>query len=156
MADEFGLIGVDALSKKLQSLKQETKFKGGRFALRRAANIVAQKAKEGALRMDDSETGRKISDNVAVRWNARRFKASGDLAFRVGILQGALLPKPGEEFTEAAGGPTPHWRLLEFGTEKMAARPFMRPALENNINAVIREFVVQYDKAIDRALKRAK
>jgi HK97 gp10 family phage protein len=52
-------------------------------------------------------------------------------------------------------GPTPHFRLLEFGTEKMSARPFMRPALAENIEAATNEFVLQYNKSLDRAAKKA-
>ncbi|HCL15741.1 MAG TPA: hypothetical protein DIC61_11200, partial [Pseudomonas sp.] len=71
---------------------------------------------------------------------------------RVGILHGAVLRNGGDL---SANSPTPHWRLLEFGTEKMRARPFMRSALADNISAVTNEFVSQYERAIDRAIKRA-
>lgn len=153
MAAEFEIKGLDALLAKLDSVKQDVKYRGGRFALRKAANLVAAKAKEGAARLDDPGTGRKIADNVAVRWNSRRFKNTGDLAFRVGVLHGAKLPKDNRD--EGPKGPTPHWRLDEFGTEKMAAQPFMRPALENNIQAATSEFVTEYGKSIDRAIKKA-
>jgi len=45
--------------------------------------------------------------------------------------------------------------LLEFGTEKMAAVPFMRPALANSISEVTNTFVTEYEKSIDRAIRRA-
>lgn len=155
MADtvEFSLTGLDSLLGKLESVSYDVKRKGGRTALRKAAQIVAEKAKEGARRVDDSKTGRSIADNVAIRWNGRLFKRTGDLGFRVGILHGAVLRNGGDL---SANSPTPHWRLLEFGTEKMRARPFMRSALADNISAVTDEFVRQYGLALDRALKRAK
>lgn len=149
---EFSLLGLDSLLGKIQAVKYETKRKGGRAALRRAANVVAEKAKQGAERLDNKETGRAISDNIAVRWNGRLFKRSGDLGFRVGVLHGALLADGGDLSPNA---PTPHWRLLEFGTEKMPAGPFMRPALADNISEVTGTFITEYEKAIDRAIKRA-
>jgi len=154
MADsvEFSITGLDSLLGKLDSVTDDVKRKGGRTALRKAAQIVAEKAKEGARRVDDSATGRSIADNVAIRWNGRLFKRTGDLGFRVGILHGAVLRNGGDL---SANSPTPHWRLLEFGTEKMQARPFMRSALADNISAVTNEFLSQYEKAIDRAIKRA-
>ena len=154
MADtvEFSITGLDSLLGKLDSVTDDVKRKGGRTALRKAAQIVAEKAKEGARRVDDSATGRSIADNVAIRWNGRLFKRTGDLGFRVGILHGAVLRNGGDL---SANSPTPHWRLLEFGTEKMRARPFMRSALADNISAVTDEFVRQYGLALDRALKRA-
>lgn len=154
MADsiEFSLTGIDSLIGKLEAVSYDVKRKGGRSALRKAAQIVAEKAKEGARRVDDSATGRSIADNVAIRWNGRLFKRTGDLGFRVGILHGAVLRNGGDL---SANSPTPHWRLLEFGSEKMRARPFMRSALADNISAVTNEFLSQYEKAIDRAVKRA-
>lgn len=148
------LKGVEELNKKLESVAYDVKYRGGRFALRKAAQFVRDQAKQNAEGLNDPKTGRKISDNIAERWNGRLFKRTGDLGFRVGVLQGAVLPKKGETPNESAGGPTPHWRLLEFGTEKMRAHPFMRRALESNIQRATDVFMTEYSKALDRAIKR--
>lgn len=151
---EVKMNGVDALVKKLEALKYDVRYKGGRFALRKAAQVIRDAVKQSAQRLDDAETGRKIADNVSEKWNGRVYKATGDLGFRVGIDQGAVLSKGGN--TDAgAKGPTPHWRLLEFGTEKMVAKPFFRPAAEGSVQAAADEFIRQYDAAIDRALRKA-
>ena len=148
------LEGVDSVIRKLESVTKEIKFKGGRFGLRKAANLVADTARDSARLLDDEETGRSIADNIAVRFSNRTFKRTGDIKFRVGILGGAVLPKDNED--GGAKGPTPHWRLIEFGTEKMAAQPFVRPALTENIEAAINTFATEAEKSIDRAIKRAK
>lgn len=155
MADklEFDIKGLDQLLEKFNSVKYETRYKGGRFALRKAAQLVREAARQNALAFDDPGTGRKIADNIAERWNGRLYKSSGDLGFRVGVIGGAKTPK--NNIDEGSGGPTPHWRLLEFGTEKMPAKPFMRPALEQNIGAATDEFVRQYEKALVRAIRKA-
>lgn len=154
MADglDFDLDGVDSLIGKLRELKVDVRHKGGRAALRRAANVVVGHGKDGALRVDDTATGRSIADNIAARWNGRLFKRTGDLGFRIGVLHGAVLKNGGDLSKNA---PTPHWRLLEFGTEKMRAQPFMRSALADHISEVTGTFVTEYEKAIDRAIKRA-
>lgn len=149
---EFSLTGLDSLLGKLDAVSYDVKRKGGRAALRKAAQVIAQKAKEGAERLDDKETGRSIADNIALRWNGRLFKRSGDLGFRVGVLHGAVLRDGGDL---SANSPTPHWRLLEFGTEKMPAAPFMRPALADNISEATNTFLTEYEKSIDRAIRRA-
>lgn len=149
---EFSLIGLDSLLGKLEAVSYDVKRKGGRAALRKAAQAIADKAKEGAQRLDDPQTGRSIADNIALRWNGRLFKQSGSLGFRIGVLHGAVLKNGGDT---AANAPTPHWRLIEFGTEKMAASPFMRPALANNLDLATNTFLSEYEKAIDRAIKRA-
>lgn len=154
MADgvEFSILGLEGLLGKLSAVSVDVRHKGGRAALRKAAQVVVQKAKEGAERIDDKATGRSISDNIALRWNGRLFKRTGDLGFRIGVLHGAVLKDGGDLSTNA---PTPHWRLIEFGTEKMPAAPFMRPALADSISEVTNTFVTEYEKAIDRAIRRA-
>ena len=176
---EHKIEGVEALSAKLKSVGHEIQYKGGRFALRKSANLVAADARMNALRLDDPETANKIAKNVAVRWGSRRFKRTGDLMFRVGILGGAKpstsraaeysrrrrrkagvrsLADLGELVGKGKGNPggdTWYWRLLEFGTRKMPAQRFMRPALKENSVSAIREFVKHASKAIDRAVNRA-
>lgn len=154
MAD-VKLNGVDALVAKLDALKYETRYKGGRFALRKAAQVIRNKARESASALDDAETGRSIADNITEKWNNRLFKRTGDLGFRVGVQGGAKVTVKGNP-DGGAKSPTPHWRLLEFGTENMAARPFMRPAGEQSAQAATDEFIRQYGKAIDRAIKKGR
>lgn len=154
MADgtEFSITGLDSLLGKLDSVSYDVRRKGGRAALRKAAQVVMQKAKDGAQRIDDKTTGRSISDNIALRWNGKLFKQTGNLGFRIGVLHGAVLKDGGDL---SPNSPTPHWRLIEFGTENMSAVPFMRPALANSISEATNTFVSEYEKAIDRAIRRA-
>lgn len=149
---DFSILGLDSLLGKLSEVSVDVRRKGGRAALRKAAQVVVQKAQAGAERIDDKATGRSISDNIALRWNGRLFKRTGDLGFRIGVLHGAVLKDGGDLSSNA---PTPHWRLIEFGTEKMPAAPFMRPALADSISEVTSTFVTEYEKAIDRAIRRA-
>ncbi|WP_150727706.1 HK97-gp10 family putative phage morphogenesis protein [Pseudomonas fluorescens] len=149
---EFSILGLDSLMAKLESVTYDMKRKGGRSALRRAAAVIAENAKARAMLLDDAETGRSIADNIVLRWNGRLFKRTGDLGFRIGVKHGAVLKDGGEL---SANSPTPHWRLLEFGTQYMAADPFMRPALEESISDATNVFVTEYEKTIDRAIKRA-
>ncbi len=149
---DFSILGLDSLLGKLSEVSVDVRHKGGRAALRKAAQVLVQKAKAGAERIDDKATGRSISDNIAMRWNGRLFKRTGDLGFRIGVLHGAVLKDGGDLSSNA---PTPHWRLIEFGTEKMPAAPFMRPALADSISEVTNTFVTEYEKAIDRAIRRA-
>jgi len=66
MADgvEFDIKGLDSLLGKLAVVTYDLKRKGGRSALRRAAQLVADKAKEGAEKLDDSATGRSIAKTL--------------------------------------------------------------------------------------------
>ena len=157
MADgvEFSLIGVEELIGKLDAVTVDVKRKGGRFALRKAAQIVVAKAKQNADRINDPKTAREISKNITLRWNGRLYKRTGDIGFRIGVMGGSGGNKPTESFSGLPGLDTRHWRFVELGTSKARAQPFMRPAMENNISEITNEFMTQYSKALDRAIKKA-
>ncbi len=144
--------------------------KGGRFALRKAAQVIQRQAIENARRVDDPATAESIEKNIAVRWSGRRFKRTGDLMFRVGVLGGARqyantkqnrrVGRVGNTYATSGdksnpGGDTWYWRFLEFGTARTRAQPFLRPAAQEAAGKAVDEFVTQYNKAIERALRRA-
>lgn len=173
----FGLQGVDELMVKFGAINYDLKFKGGRFALRKSANIIVNAVKSNASAIDDIKTKEAVYKNITTTFGKKRFKATGDLMFRVGVLGGARMTTEAErrkkrrrnssgltleDLGEIAGkgkgnpgGDTFYWRFVEFGTQSVAARPFMRPALESNVGAATSEFVTQYKKSIDRAIKKA-
>lgn len=157
MADDvqFSMIGVDDLVKKLENVSTDMRYRTGRSALRKAAQRLAEIAKRNAQGLDDPGTGRSIADNIGLRWNGRLYKRSGDLGFRVGVMKGAILAKKGEKVDKGAGSKTPHWRLLEFGTKVSAAKPFLRPALADNIQEITNVFTDFYKKRLDAAIRRA-
>lgn len=149
------LQGLEGILANIQAIKYDMRRKTGRSALRKAANVFVKAIQQNAGAHDDPETGRTIAKNVIAKWNGRLNKATGDLGFRVGVTQGAVLPKKGESPNEGAGGPTPHWRLLEFGTEKMAAKPFFVPAINPNIEAAVATFIAAYGQGLDKAIKKS-
>lgn len=159
---EFELKGLDELRAKMKLVSDEAAGKGGKLALRRASEVVRKSAAAGAARLDDSKTSNNISKNIVVRANSRMNKRSnGDsIGYRVGVLGGARdysaygEIKTGKNASENPGGDTFYWRFLEFGTQKIAARPFMRPALANNVDAATDTFINEMDKALDRAIKK--
>ena len=167
---QFSLTGLESLQAKLDSVNQDMKKRGGRFALRKAANVLANKVKANAQRIDDPRSREEIAKNVAVRWDGKRFRRFGELSFRVGILGGARnyansrenrrKRRAGQAYQTGGsssnpGGDTWYWRLVEFGTSRTRAKPFMRPAADQSVDAMTNEFITQYDKALGRAIKRA-
>lgn len=157
MADgvEFSITGLESLLGKLDAVSYDVRRRGGRAALRKAAQVVANKAKEQAERIDDPDTRENIAANIALRWSSRRFRSTGDLMFRVGVLGGAGGRSTSDKYTGLPGGDTRYWRHVEFGTEHSAAQPFMRTALASSINDATNTFVTEYEKSIDRAIRRA-
>lgn len=151
----FELQGMDALRKKLRALPKELQARGFRSAMRKATNVVRDAAIANAAGLDDPETGERIADNIAVRFSPKEYKRNGDVVFRVGVLGGARKPGAGGKLrVKQKGGPTWYWRFLEFGTSKIAARPFMRPALSQNVGKATDVAVLELNKAIDAAVRK--
>lgn len=166
---EFKLEGMDAVIRKMRALPVDVRKKGARFAGRKAANLIRDAAIQNATKIDDPQTREQIAKNVAVRFANREFRKTGDVMFRVGIMGGARQyantrenrrkRRAGEAYATAGsssnpGGDTFYWRFVEFGTQKAQARPFMRPALEQNIGPATDEFARQMNGWLDRYFRR--
>lgn len=167
---DYTMEGLPELLGKLDSVTQDIKYKGGRFALRRAAQVIRDQARDNAGKVDRPQTPTNIAANIVERWNGRLFKRTGALGFRVGALGGARQyagtrenvrkGRVGEYYHVGGdktnpGGDTFYWRFLEFGTSHSSAQPFMRPAMDKGQEAV-NVFINEYGKALDRAIKKAK
>lgn len=159
MSVEYKVTGMEELTAKLKTVRSDMQRKGGRYALRKAAQVLRDQARMNAARVDDPRTPEDIAKNVVERWDSRTFKKTGNLGFRVGVLGGAKgdAKASGEVKGKGKanpGGDTFYWRFLEFGTSHMAARPFIRSAMNRGQEAV-GKFINEYGKALDRALRRA-
>lgn len=154
MADvEFKIQGVDALTARMRALPVELRKKPARSALGKAAKVIREQAQANARQLDDPETGRAIADNIVQRLRSRYNKRTGDVMISVGVAtEKGRIPK-GNPDTGPKGN-TPHWHLLELGTESMAAQPFLRPAAEAKAGAAINEFAAGLDQALTRLTKR--
>lgn len=172
MADsvEVSLTGLESLLGKMEAVSEVTRNKAGRFALRKAANIIRDRARSNASRVDDPLTKEAIHKNIVASFSSKQFRRTGDLAFRVGVMGGARQyantkanvrkGRAGKTYKTSGdkgnpGGDTWYWRFLEFGTEHTSARPILRPAMNGVDNDVINVFSTEMVKAIDRAIRLA-
>lgn len=151
---KFSILGLDGIAMKIKAVKDDARYRGGRFALRKAAMVLAEEVRAGANSVDDKSTPRSIPANVAIRFNRRQFDATGRPGFRVGIMGGAGRSRNGRDLSSNPGGDTRYWRHLEFGTSRTRAQPFMRRALADNINLITNTFVREYQAALTRAIRR--
>ena len=154
MADgvEFRIEGLGPVLARMRGLAPKLRQKGTKKALGRAAAIVRKAAKQNALRIDDIETGRRIADNIVQRVRSGYTRRTGDVMVSVGVLtERGRIPKGNPD--TGPKGSTPHWHLVEEGTEKARAQPFLRPALAANVDAVTNKFVIEFGKELDKALQ---
>jgi HK97 gp10 family phage protein len=135
----FTLTGAAAVQRRLQALPPKLQRKGLRAAARSAMKIVQSAARANAKGIDDPESGRQIWREIKIQ--AGKMKEPG-VIMRVGVMGGAVSSK--------SKTPPWYWRLVELGTEHQRARPFLRPALENNAQAVASKFVSELNVQIDK------
>lgn len=159
MADiQAEITGLEPVLARLKELGPGLQRRALRTGVRKGANIVRKSAQDAAPKRSGA-----MAKNIRVQFASRTARREGGVAFRIGVRGGAQQPgsetryarsKKGRAGGAAAGGSTWYWRLVEFGTSKMAAQPFMRPALQKNISKIIDTVARDVDDGIDHELKR--
>lgn len=149
---QWDLKELDAVLAKMKKLPIELRKKPARSALGSAVGVVRKAAKQNAVKIDDAETGRKIADNIVQRFRSKYYRQTGDIMISVGVAtEKGRIPK-GNPDTGPKGN-TPHWHLIELGTEQARAEPFLRPALTENLGRVSDVFVQKLGKQLDKLVK---
>lgn len=135
----FTLRGAEAVQRRLQGFPIKLQRKALRAAARSAMKIVQSAARANAKRIDDPESGNQIWREIKTQ--AGKMREPG-VIMRVGVMGGAVSSK--------SKTPPWYWRLVELGTEHQRAQPFLRPALDNNAQAVAAKFVSELNAQIDK------
>lgn len=151
---QFSLLGFDEIVNRMNDLSQGLRGKAARSALGSATRVITNAAKANALRVDNPDTGRRIADNITQRFRSRYYRQTGDLMISVGVsTPKGRIPKGNPD--EGVGGPTYHWHLVEEGTEKMRAQPYLRPAMESSANEVLDVFATKLDAQVAKLLVKS-
>lgn len=151
MSVEVNIEGLDEVQEKLERLANPRLIKNAaRRSARKAMAIVRDAARANAKALDDPETAEKIWKNIAIA--AGKTRNPNEVVMRVGVRGGASFSNPNPPNT--SGGDTRHWRWLELGASHFPPTPFMRPALQNNIQAVTDSFAENFNKEIDKELAK--
>lgn len=141
----------DKMRAKAQRLTAEVRGKLYVNAGRAGGRMIAAQARTNAERLDDPETARAISKNIAVRYRKRKSQQTGDVVVSVGVLYPrGRMPKGNLD----DGKSTPHWHLLELGTERMPAQPFLRPAGMQAADAAFDAIARNLDNGLNREIKK--
>ena len=154
--------GLEALDRKLRELPEKVGRRAMRRALRKGATIVRREARSGAQKLDDPRTSNSIAKNIAIRnGGTKRERAEGGPVLRVGVLGGARDYSAhgeigtGKSGKENPGGSTFYWRFLEFGTQSIAPRGFMRSAMERSTSKVFDAVATAMSSELDKELRKA-
>ena len=151
------ITGLKELQKALNELPKEIQGRPLRSAVSAAAKVIVDDVK---TRVPVGETGN--LKTAVYRYRSRRNSATGRETFFVGIRQGKAQYKDtaynrrkgrvGKNYKTA--GEAYYWRFLEFGTAKMQAKPFLRPALEANKSRAVEVMKDRLGKAIQTQAKK--
>ena len=151
MSVEFNIEGLDEVQEKLKRLGNPRLMKNAaRRSARKAMAIVRDAARSGAKAIDDPQTSEKIWKNIAIA--AGKTRNPNEVVMRVGVRGGASFSNPNPPNT--SGGDTRHWRWIEYGSVHNTPVPFMRQALQNNIQAVTNSFAENFNKEMDKELAK--
>ena len=122
-----------ALEKRLADIADNIAKKVLRGAVRKAMNKVRKTARMNAQQSKDTGL---LDENFGLTTSAK----DGEIIAKVGIRGGG---KENET--------TPfYFRFVELGTKDAPAKPFLRPALENNAQDVLDTVVDELKKALDK------
>ena len=126
MANMEGLDDVLANIEALADVKRTKKL--ATKAARKALNIAKKEAVKNAKALDNRNTPSKVWKSIVVK--TKKSKNRGEVIMSLGFKGGA----------KKNNSDVYYWRFLEFGTVNSVAKPFLRPALYNNIEEITNEF----------------
>ncbi len=141
MATFVKVEGLDRLNKVLQSLPPKLQRRPLQRALASGGVAFARQVRANARRLDDKSTPKAIYKAVTNRISPTRTRKNG------GSPVQRVMIRP------TAANPVYHWNLLEYGTSKMAARPFMRPAYDQAQGEATTRAAKTLEKELLRAVK---
>lgn len=162
MADVLSvkLDGVEDLKIALAEASVHIRTRAVRSALREAGKVIQAAARAAApvLKVPSkTRTPGTVKRNVVVR--ASKFaRAAGDEGVYInvrGIRGRARVKKLGKGGAKNPNDPY-YWRFLEFGTRKMAARPFLRPSAASKGQEAIAKFMQSVVPQIEKLNARVK
>jgi HK97 gp10 family phage protein len=159
---------LEDLLKNLRQFTPKLQRRGLTQALRKGARPIVKDARarlaKHIAKTDQSQSTGALSKAITTRVNPRLGRREGGSALSIGIRGGAKeyvsnrqnrkLGRVGQSYEQ--GGNQFYFRFLEFGTSKMHARPFLTPALAENVYDTQTNIAMEIRKAIDRIASTGK
>ena len=124
--------GLSELNQALSELPQRLARNVLRGSVAAGAAVIRREARERAPRYAGQVAAGHPPPGTLKRSiysaQARRLSSLLQQVYHVGVVSGKRVKKSGRKSGRAPNAY--YWRFVEFGTVKMAARPFLRPAFE--------------------------
>ena len=152
------LKGLDEALEKMEKMRLNAQKKHARKAARKAAKTLQDAARANARKIDDPDTSAAIHKNIVIR--SGKTKDKGSIKVRVGVKGGGEFWKTNKKMQRKGRGrvaspyytpltnDTRHFWLVEFGTAKTAAQPYLRPAFAAKKGEAEQIFTEELKKSI--------
>jgi HK97 gp10 family phage protein len=143
--DMMNLTGFKELAAALRELGPRV----AKNSLRRAVSAGSTVIKDDARARAPKDTGEMAKDILVKR--ERDTKGEMSAKYSVFVLTGkkSRLKGKGRNVSRDSF----YWRFVEFGTSKMAAQPFMRPAFESRKEEAVKVIGEKLDEGIQKAAR---
>ena len=139
--------GVAQLRERMKGLPYKVQKQVIQPAVRYGANIIAEQARAIVRNIDDPTTGRQIARNIVVKYRSKLSKRYQGVVYSIGVeYPRGRMPKGNPD----DGVNTGHFHLLELGTEKMRAQPFLVPAAIMRAQDVSQEIAARAAKRLEK------
>jgi len=152
--------GLAQLQRALHQLPLEMRGKPVDLAVAAGARVIRDEAKALASKM--RKTGNLEANIVVAKSRKRSGNGRSEYAVLVRRKRGKYADTRNNRRKGRVGrtyyieGDAYYWRFLEFGTRKMAKRPFMRPAFDNKKTEALEVITSTLAKQLQRALAKAR
>jgi HK97 gp10 family phage protein len=143
--------GLKALDRALRELPDRIANRGLRASVYAAAKIVRDEARVRAPKAAQSLGANQpppgtLRRSVILK-HIRELSGNGRQTYYVLVRHGKKYRKQGKKGNLSQDAW--YWRFVEFGTRKMAARPFLRPALESKRREAVNALKKRLTERID-------
>ena len=146
--------GLKALQKGLEVFKADIQLKALAASLRVSAKPVAKQAESNLQRTSSASSGA-LAQAIKIRKLSRK-RAGGTVTYHVTPNRtDKVAAAQYRDFWGRGGSGIFHAHLVEFGTKRNRARPFLRPAIDSTESQVDNTFRTELKKRVDRAAKKA-
>ena len=163
--------GLDSLDRKLAELENQMAGKVLYQALNFATNPMLKEANAYKRYMSSGqgEATFKTTKNGKIRRGKSKRAKRGQGKYviqQAGVLKKSIRRQRAKNIKNGAGvgiyihkkgkktGNSPfYWHMVEYGTSKMTAQPFLRPAFHNNKDIAVDRFGDKLKQAIDKAVR---
>lgn len=135
------LAALEALPKELRRSVESGALRAGMAPVRKSARALLNQSKDTGL----------LQKSLGL--TVKKSRKGGQYTARVGPRSGfaQVVMKNGKP---KKVNPVKYAHLVEYGTSRSAAKPFIRPAVEANEGRIIDEMAKGYEKGMDKVIRK--